>query len=260
MHSRVPVHVALAVVGGAFATNSWAAAPAQIEAELRKLDAGWERAVAAKDLEKVLSFYADDASGLYDGRPIVTGKAAMRELWQQILARPDLDLHWTPTHIEVAKSADLAYDVGTIAMAYERSQGEHSQLRGQVCSGLEEDNGWAVAGGGRYIQFGPRGKWIFAGRSLQFGMIRLLHSTLASVPPWLVENENDGPWRSAILFRGSSTFVREARCLELIRQAIRLLGKPADDVIRLRRKYILACELATRKPCYATFRPSRQVD
>jgi ketosteroid isomerase-like protein len=117
MQLRVPLHVVLAVVGGAGATNSSAAAPAQIEADLRKLDAGWERAVAAKDLEKVLSFYADETSGLYEGRPIVTGKAAMRKVWQQILARPDLDLHWTPTHIEVAKSADLAYDVGTIAMS-----------------------------------------------------------------------------------------------------------------------------------------------
>jgi hypothetical protein len=39
----------------------------------------------------------------------------------------------------------------------------------------------------------------------------------------------------------------EPVCLELIRQAIRLLGKPANDVIRLRRKYILACESAKKR-------------
>jgi uncharacterized protein (TIGR02246 family) len=123
MQLSLSLYVALAVTGAAFATNSWAGGPTQIEAEIRKLDAGWERAVATKDLEKVLSFYADDTSGLYYGRPIVTGKAAMRTVWQQILARPDLDLHWTPTHIEVAKSADLAYDVGTIAMSTKDAKG-----------------------------------------------------------------------------------------------------------------------------------------
>ena len=39
----------------------------------------------------------------------------------------------------------------------------------------------------------------------------------------------------------------EPVCLELIRQAIRLLGPPADDVIRLRNKYILACESAKKR-------------
>jgi hypothetical protein len=39
----------------------------------------------------------------------------------------------------------------------------------------------------------------------------------------------------------------EPVCLELIRQAIRLLGKPAEDVIRLRRKYVLACESAKKR-------------
>jgi hypothetical protein len=42
----------LAVVGGVFVPNAQAATPARIEAQLRELDAGWESAAAAKDLEK----------------------------------------------------------------------------------------------------------------------------------------------------------------------------------------------------------------
>jgi hypothetical protein len=38
----------------------------------------------------------------------------------------------------------------------------------------------------------------------------------------------------------------EPVCLELIRQAIRMIGTPADEVIRLREKYVLACEAAKR--------------
>ncbi len=39
----------------------------------------------------------------------------------------------------------------------------------------------------------------------------------------------------------------EPVCLELIRQAIRLIGKPADDIIRLREKYIIASESLKRR-------------
>lgn len=38
----------------------------------------------------------------------------------------------------------------------------------------------------------------------------------------------------------------EPVCLELIRQAIRMLGTPADEVIRLRRKYVRECESGKR--------------
>lgn len=42
----------------------------------------------------------------------------------------------------------------------------------------------------------------------------------------------------------------EPVCLELIRQAIRMIGTPADEVIRLRAKYVLACEDAKHLfPC-----------
>jgi hypothetical protein len=39
----------------------------------------------------------------------------------------------------------------------------------------------------------------------------------------------------------------EPVCLELIRQALRMIGTPADEVIRLREKYVLACEAAKRR-------------
>lgn len=39
----------------------------------------------------------------------------------------------------------------------------------------------------------------------------------------------------------------EPVCLELIRQAIRMIGTPADEIIRLRERYVLACETAKRR-------------
>jgi hypothetical protein len=39
----------------------------------------------------------------------------------------------------------------------------------------------------------------------------------------------------------------EPVCLELIRQAIRMIETPADEIIRLRERYVLACEAAKRR-------------
>ena len=45
------------------------------EIAIRTAAAQWDKAASAKDLEKVISFYADDASLLPQGAPIATGGA-----------------------------------------------------------------------------------------------------------------------------------------------------------------------------------------
>jgi hypothetical protein len=49
------------------------------EQAIRAADAEWLKAVQANDLDRVLSFYADDASELPIEEPIVTGKGAIRK-------------------------------------------------------------------------------------------------------------------------------------------------------------------------------------
>lgn len=60
-------------------------------------------------------------------------------------------------------------------------------------------------------------------------------------PPAFVKTVCGGAMRSQ-----PWTAPPEPVCLELVREAIRLLGRPADDVVRLRDRYILACESAKR--------------
>ena len=73
---------------------------------------------------------------------------------------------------------------------------------------------------------------------------RFLPSALASdpFPPSFVRSllaraRPSDPWSA----------LPEPVCLELVRQALRMIGRPADEVIRLREKYILACEAAKRR-------------
>jgi ketosteroid isomerase-like protein len=50
-----------------------------IEQTLRRLDAQWSAAAAAKDLEKTVSFYSDDAIIMPPNAPAETSKEAIRK-------------------------------------------------------------------------------------------------------------------------------------------------------------------------------------
>jgi len=83
------------------------------ESAIRETISAWSQAAAAKDLNKCVSFYTDDASLLPLNAPIATGKDQIRAVWSQIMSNPDYGFSWRPTKIEVAQSADVAYEMGT---------------------------------------------------------------------------------------------------------------------------------------------------
>ncbi|MGC2613806.1 MAG: SgcJ/EcaC family oxidoreductase [Terracidiphilus sp.] len=71
------------------------------------------QAWAAKDLEKVMAFYADDAVLMTPGMDAVRGKDAMRTTLKDMLADPAVSLTFQSSKVDVAKSGDLGYTEGT---------------------------------------------------------------------------------------------------------------------------------------------------
>jgi uncharacterized protein (TIGR02246 family) len=82
------------------------------EAAIRDQDAQWAKAVAAKDVDAGVSYYSDDASLLPPNGPIASDKASIRAAWSAML-NGDTSLTWQATKVEVARSGDLAYVMGT---------------------------------------------------------------------------------------------------------------------------------------------------
>lgn len=117
------------------------------EAQIRQRDIAWEEAVQAKDLKRVLAFYRDDCVGLFTSVPISMGKANMRDIWHLILSRSQLSLHWSPKHIEVARSGELAYDFGSMTLSYMDAKGAKVDFLGKytVVWKREATGEWRVA-------------------------------------------------------------------------------------------------------------------
>jgi ketosteroid isomerase-like protein len=71
----------------------------------------WARAAASGDLERMLSYWSDDAVVMPPGQPSVVGKAAIREFVRRALAIPGFTITWEPERTTVADGGDIGYMV-----------------------------------------------------------------------------------------------------------------------------------------------------
>ncbi|HEV8383495.1 MAG TPA: DUF4440 domain-containing protein [Candidatus Acidoferrales bacterium] len=116
------------------------------EAAIRTAATDWFKAAAAKDLEKTLSYYTDDASMFPPNGPIATGAEARRKVWMEMLAAPDLVFSGASTKVEVARSGDIAYETGTFEESF-KAKGKPVKVVGKyVVVWKKQPNGqWKAA-------------------------------------------------------------------------------------------------------------------
>jgi len=99
-------------------------------AAIRSADADCLKAWAAKDVDRGLSCYSDDASVLPSNAPIATGKEAIRALWSQLFETPGFALSWDISELEVSRAGDLAYGHGTYELMVNDAAGNPVTERG----------------------------------------------------------------------------------------------------------------------------------
>ena len=85
-------------------------------------EVAWASDWAARDLDKIVSHYADDADVLNPDTPIMKGKDAIRTGIGGMLADKSLSLSFTTVSAQVSKSGDLGYTEGTYSMTMTNSK------------------------------------------------------------------------------------------------------------------------------------------
>lgn len=118
-----------------------------IETTIRNLDKVWSDAATAKDLDKTVSFYADDANFLMAGLPLATGKDNVRKAWSALLSGPSLvSLSFAPTSVHVNDDGDMAYEIGTYELVTKDKKGKQSTEKGKfaVVWKKQGDGSWKV--------------------------------------------------------------------------------------------------------------------
>jgi uncharacterized protein (TIGR02246 family) len=118
-----------------------------IETNIRGFDKDWAAAVAAKDLDKSTSYYADDGRMFPPDAPPAVGKDSVRKAWSGLLTAPDfVSLTFAPTSVQVAQAGDMAYELGTYEIAMKDKKGKPVSQKGEyvVVWKKQADGSWKV--------------------------------------------------------------------------------------------------------------------
>ena len=84
------------------------------EAAIRAADADFAKFAAAKDVDKAVALYQDDAVAFAPGVPAVIGKDNIHKFISGFLASPGLQVSIHIASVDVARSGDIAIDRGTV--------------------------------------------------------------------------------------------------------------------------------------------------
>jgi uncharacterized protein (TIGR02246 family) len=98
-------------------TNS--PAPDTREADVhavRDVEAAWVKDIGAKDVEKFVAYYADDATLLMPNAAALNGKEAIRAALKPMLADPNFSLTFQDTRAAASKGGDFVYTTGAYTM------------------------------------------------------------------------------------------------------------------------------------------------
>lgn len=82
----------------------------QAEAEkLMELSRAWAKSVKDKDVEKMLSYWAEDAMVMSPNEAAVVGQEALRGMVERSMKIEGFEINWEPQEAYVSKSGDLGY-------------------------------------------------------------------------------------------------------------------------------------------------------
>ena len=121
----------LALLISAAACAPPAFAQSAVAAGIKQADKEWLQAVSAKDLERTVSFWTDDAVIQPPGQASVIGKEAIRSYVSAAFNQPGFSLSWQSEEPVVSKSGDMAYTLATNQFTFQDSQGKLVTVRGK---------------------------------------------------------------------------------------------------------------------------------
>lgn len=116
------------------------------EQAIRAADAALLQAAGAKDVERLASFYAEDAVMLWPGSPARPGRQGVRAAWSETFQNPSISITWRTEQVAVSRSGDLAYSRGVYEGTYEEA-GRAMRQQGKflLVWKKQSDGAWRVA-------------------------------------------------------------------------------------------------------------------
>jgi ketosteroid isomerase-like protein len=99
----------------------------------------WSRLASTDSIEKIMSYWADDAIFLSSGQPQLNGKIEISKMVESSLKNPDFKISWEPMTVVVSESGDMAYMIEKNQMTMKDSSGSPVIKYGKVVTIWKKD-------------------------------------------------------------------------------------------------------------------------
>ena len=110
-----------------------------------KADSTWSAlASELKDVDKIVSYWSDDAVLIPQGQPVIKGKEALRKFIEDSKNIPGFSISWKSSDIHFSPDGKLAYMYGENLVSMNDSTGNKISIpgRGYTIWRKEKDGNW----------------------------------------------------------------------------------------------------------------------
>ncbi|HEY8833026.1 MAG TPA: DUF4440 domain-containing protein [Gemmatimonadaceae bacterium] len=111
---------------------------------IRNLGNDWQRAIAARDVDRIVALHAPNAISMASNMAAASGSTAIRSAYAGLVNLPGLSLTWVPTSIDVV-SPTVANEYGTYTMSFDGPQGRVNDRGNYSTVWHKIDGQWRVA-------------------------------------------------------------------------------------------------------------------
>ena len=115
--------------------------------KVMKLSKEWSEIASTGDVEKTVSYWADDAFVMSAGQPPLKGKPAIRQMVEESYKMPGFRISWQPQSVEVSESGDMAYMIENAQVSFTDSTGKPVTIKNKAVSiwRKQPDGSWKNA-------------------------------------------------------------------------------------------------------------------
>ena len=92
--------------------------------KIMELSREWSRAATSGNVEKTVSYWAEDAMLMSAGQPQLKGKKAIRQMVEESYKIPGFRISWQPQSVEVSENGDMAYLIEDAQISFTDSTGK----------------------------------------------------------------------------------------------------------------------------------------
>jgi len=106
----------------------------------------WSASVKSGDVNRIVSFWTDDAIVMMPGEPIRRGKGEIAPFVEQSLKTPGFSISWEPIEGTISKSGDIGYLIERERMTFPDGHGGIIQRigRGVTVWKKQPDDSWKM--------------------------------------------------------------------------------------------------------------------